>query len=145
MCVSPRHKSSISDSWGERPAPFRFTFSPPNMEGLLAWEQRDLTSIPVFLQFVFSQSSWRCCNAADVNREAFEGAEPSPPSLPVPKSASRKPAVGLGKREEVIFYIRAVNHSSVSCIFPMVVWLAEQLAERTEEECVVELAPALRG
>lgn len=37
-----------------------------------------------------------------------------------------------------------LNHSSVLCIFPMVVWLAEQLAGRTQEECVVELALALR-
>lgn len=67
-----------------------------------------------------------------------------PRSLPALKSASRKPAVGLGIREEVIFYIRAVNHSSMLCIFPMVVWLAEQLGGCTEEECIVELAPALR-
>lgn len=56
------------------------------------------------------------------------------PSLHSPNShhtsASRKPAVGLGRREEMIFYIRAVNHSSMLCIFPMVVWLPGWLAER---------------
>lgn len=26
----------------------------------------------------------------------------------------------------MVFYIRAVNHSSMLCIFPMAVWLAEQ-------------------
>lgn len=39
-------------------------------------------------------------------------------------AASRKPAVGLGTREEVIFYIRDVNHGSILCVFPLVVWLA---------------------
>lgn len=37
-----------------------------------------------------------------------------------------------------------LNHGSVLCIFPMVVWLAEQPAASTQEECVVELAPAPR-
>lgn len=55
---------------------------------------------------------------------------PPQPELPPHKPASRKPAVGLRRREEVIFYIRAVNHSSMLCIFPMVVWLPGWLAER---------------
>lgn len=116
-----------------------------------------ITSNPIFLQCMFSPSHktgpWRCCNiAAGSCRCEQRGLWRSrvwaylipPHSLPAHKTASRKPAVGLGEREEVIFYIRAVNHSSMLCIFPMVVWPAEQLGGCTEEECVVELAPALR-
>lgn len=66
------------------------------------------------------------------------------PKLPPHTPASRKPAVGRRRREEVIFYIRALNHSFVLCIFPSVVWLPGRLAELHEEECVMERPQALR-
>lgn len=59
---------------------------------------------------------------------AFSIQPPSQPKLPLHKYVSRKPAVGLGRREEVTFYIKAVNHSSMLCIFPRVVWLPGWLA-----------------
>lgn len=65
--------------------------------------------------------------------KAYEGAliplAFPPAELTPQKLASRKPAVEARKREEVIFYIRTVNHSSMLCIFPMLVWLAGWLAQ----------------
>ncbi len=152
MCIPLRHKSSIFDSWRKRPSHLHFTFSPPNTQGPSARENQDLnwchyeitciTSNPVFLQCMFSPSHkhrllmktlQRCGGELQMwterpLKEQSRGRLGSTaffprPKLPPHKSASRKPAVGQGRREEVKFYIRAVNHSSMLCIFPMVVWL----------------------
>lgn len=74
------------------------------------------------------KGSRRSRGRASLITPAFPLAELTPQKL-----ASRKPAVGAGKREEVIFYIRTVNHSSMLCIFPMVVWLPGWLAQRAAD------------
>ncbi len=138
--------------------PLYLIISPLNIGGPLAWENQDLNwcncAKPALHQTLLSFNacfpftvntgcSRRCCNiAAGSCRCEQRGlwrsfnlldstTFPPQPELPPHKSASRKPAVGVGRKEEVIFYIRAVNHSSMLCIFPMVVlaaWLTERLA-----------------
>lgn len=70
---------------------------------------------------------------------------PLRPQLPLHKSVSRKPAVGLRRGEEVIFYIRAVNHSSMLCVFPMVVWLPDWLSGWQEEGMCCWVGPSTEG